>query len=172
MIGGMSRRLSSPVMVGRDPELHQLRAAAERGAAGETQVVVVGGEAGVGKSRLIEELARDVDGQGRCVAVGGCPAVDTPLPYAPIVAAIDSLIRGMDDRRLAETMRDIGPDLARIHPGLAGRLTDVVPIPVPEHLIAGRVFSAVRTLITRLAAERPLVVVFEDLHWADPRRLT
>ena len=64
MIGGMARRLSSPLMVGRDAELHQLQAAAERGAAGETQVVVVGGEAGVGKSRLIEEFARDVDGQG------------------------------------------------------------------------------------------------------------
>jgi DNA-binding CsgD family transcriptional regulator len=167
MIGGMARRLSSPVMVGRDAELHQLQAAAERGAAGETQVVVVGGEAGVGKSRLIEEFARDVDGPGRCVAIGGCPAVDTPLPYAPIVAAVDSLIRGMDDGRLAEAMWDIGPDLARIHPVLSGRLTDAVPVPVPEHLIAGRVFGAVSTLITRLGADRPLVVVFEDLHWAD-----
>jgi DNA-binding CsgD family transcriptional regulator len=171
MIAGMARRLSSPVMIGRDAELHQLHAAAERGAAGETQVVVVGGEAGVGKSRLIEEFARHADHPGPWVVVGGCPPVDTPLPYGPIVAAVDSLIRGMDDRQLAEAMRDIGPDLARIHPSLSVRLTDAVPVPVPEHLIAGRVFDAVHTLISRLGADRSLVVVFEDVHWADPASL-
>ena len=58
MIGDMARRLSSPMVVGRDDELDRLRAVVARGSTGETEAVVVGGEAGVGKTRLVEELAR------------------------------------------------------------------------------------------------------------------
>ena len=172
MIGDMARRLSSPVIVGRDEELDRLRAAVARGSTGETEAVVVGGEAGVGKSRLVEELARGAESRGMLVVTGGCSALsDMPLPYAPVVAIVEALVRDVDDPELGRLLRDTGPDLARIDPGLTGRLANAVPVPMPEAMITARVFGAVRTLIERRVGERSLLVVFEDLHWADPASL-
>jgi len=171
MIGLMARRISSPVIVGRDEELALLRAMVARGAAGDPETVLVSGEAGVGKSRLVGQLAAEADELGVRVVVGGCVAlVDAPLPYAPVAAAIDALLRVADDTTLLILTTGIAGDLARIMPELGARLGET-PVAVPEAMIPGRVFDAVRTVFGRAAATRPLVVVFEDLHWADPSSL-
>ena len=153
MIGVMARRISSPVIVGRDSELEQLRAAVARGTAGDTPTAVISGEAGVGKSRLVAELAAARAELGVSVVVGGCPAVvDTPLPYAPIVAAIEALLRDADEGDITTLLDGIGADLLRIVPGLAPQLADARPVNVPDAMIPGRVFDAVRTLLQRAAA--------------------
>ena len=101
MIGLMARRISSPVIVGRDDELALLRATVARGAAGDPETVLISGEAGVGKSRLVGQLAMEADELGVRVVVGGCLAlVDAPLPYAPVAAAVDALLRDTDDATL------------------------------------------------------------------------
>ncbi len=172
MIGVMARRISSPVIVGRDAELEQLRAAVARGTSGDTPTVVISGEAGVGKSRLVAELAAARAELGVRVVVGGCPAVvDTPIPYAPVVAVVEALLRDTDDGDVTVLLDGIGPDLVRLVPGIASRLADARPVNVPDAMIPGRVFDAVRTLLERASRELPLVVVFEDLHWADPASL-
>ena len=172
MIAAMARRISSPIIVGRTEELEALLGAAERGAAGDTETVVVRGEAGIGKSRLVLELGIEAAARGFELVVGGCPAlVDSPLPFAPIVAATEALLRTRDESGVKTLLDGIGPDLVRIAPALGARFGVADPPPVPEALIPGRVFDAVRTLLQRAAADRPLVVVFEDLHWADPASL-
>ena len=154
MIGDMARRLSSPMVVGRDDELNRLRAVVARGSAGETEAVVVSGEAGVGKTRLVEELVLGAESSGMLVATGGCSALaDAQLPYGPVVAVVDALVGEVDDSELERLLGDAGPDLARIDPALTDRLANAVPVPMPASMIAARVFSAVRTLIERRARD-------------------
>jgi MoxR-like ATPase len=74
MIGGVARRVSSPVLVGRAAEVAQLRAALERAACGRPATVVVAGEAGVGKTRLVAELVRQAGGLGAVALTGGWPS--------------------------------------------------------------------------------------------------
>jgi predicted ATPase len=82
----MGGRVASPTFVGRIEELELLEAARRRAADGEPAVVLVGGEAGIGKTRLITELTARCPADGTRVLVGGCvPVGDGVLPYAPVV---------------------------------------------------------------------------------------
>jgi predicted ATPase len=114
MIGGVARRVSSPVLVGRDAEVARLDAALERAAAGRPAIVVVAGEAGVGKTRLITELTARCAAQGTRVLAGGCvPVGEGALPYAPIVEILRVLLGDVgagEVRKLAGASR-CGQDL-------------------------------------------------------------
>jgi predicted ATPase len=92
MIGGVARRVSSPVLVGRDAEAAQLRAALERAATGRPAIVMVAGEAGVGKTRLVAELVGRAGELGAVALTGGCLDVgEGVLAYAPLVEALRPL---------------------------------------------------------------------------------
>jgi len=94
MIGGMGRRISCPVLVGRDAETARLRAAIERAAAGQPATVLVAGEAGIGKTRLVTEALGYAAGLGAVALAGGCLDVgDGVLAYAPMVEALRPLGR-------------------------------------------------------------------------------
>ena len=119
MIGGVAQRVSSPVLVGRDAEVAQLRAALERAAAGQPAIVVVAGEAGVGKTRLVAELLRDADGLGAVALAGGCLDVgEGVLAYAPIVEALRPLAGVMDPGELERVLGGARAELARLVPEL------------------------------------------------------
>jgi predicted ATPase len=90
----MGGRVASPNFVGRIEELLALEAARRRAADAEPAVVLVGGEAGVGKTRLVAELLRDADGLGAVALSGGCLDVgEGVLAYAPMVEALRPLAR-------------------------------------------------------------------------------
>jgi predicted ATPase len=154
----MAPTLISPVLVGREPELSVLLAALERAAAGDGAVVIVGGEAGVGKTRLVEEAgmraARRLS--GACVEVGG-----DVLPLAPLVDALRSLARSTPPGELQALLGSARGPLARLvpelDPGEAG-VHEGAPAQLLDPLLA---------LLARLSAQEPLMLVFEDLHWAD-----
>jgi DNA-binding CsgD family transcriptional regulator len=172
MIGLMARRISSPIIVGRDDELALLRETVARGREGEAETVLIGGEAGVGKSRLVGQLTAEAADLGVRVVIGGCPAlVDAPLPYAPVAAAVEALLAGVVADELQAVIADLAPDLVRLLPDLSARLGGVQAVDVPEAMIPGRVFDAVRLVFGRAARGLPLAVVFEDLHWADASSL-
>ncbi|MFJ5219192.1 AAA family ATPase [Streptomyces sp. NPDC088354] len=164
----------SPVFIGRDEEMATLTRALADAAAGEPRMVLVGGEAGVGKSRLVDELGETARGRGALVAVGGCMEMDAEeVPFAAPLAALRSALRqasgGPVDEggafplagvpaELSGIMPELGAGVARGHEGGA-------PPRAPNGAV--RLFELALGLLERLSAERVLVLVLEDLQWAD-----
>jgi DNA-binding CsgD family transcriptional regulator len=158
----MVRRVSSAVLVGRDDELSLLRGALGRAVGGSPATVVVAGEAGVGKTRLVLELAREAEVAGAVVLVGGCLDVggDT-LPYAPLAEALRSLpvVLGADE--LADVLDGARGELARLVPELGEPAAGAAETP------PARFLELLLGVLHRLADGRAVVLVVEDLHWAD-----
>ncbi|WP_290807651.1 helix-turn-helix transcriptional regulator [Herbiconiux sp.] len=162
---------TSTALIGRESELETLLDALGRSGAGSTRVVVVGGEAGIGKTRLVGEFLAGVPAdvvvlRGQCVDLDR----DAP-PYAPLVSALRGLLAAVG----ADTMLDAaGPareSLAILLPELnEGAAPSVAGVPAgrggPDQL-----FDAVATALEVIARDQPLVIVIEDLHWADQATL-
>lgn len=144
-------------LVGRARELGELRAALDAVRSGGNRTIVIAGEAGIGKTRLLDELTSHADGvtvlTGQCADEGS-----GPLPYAGLTGLLHGIVR------------TIGPEAAVAAAGpAAGALSAVAPQLVAPASDAGadRIPEILADLLAGLAAERPLVVVIEDLHWSD-----
>jgi DNA-binding CsgD family transcriptional regulator/tetratricopeptide (TPR) repeat protein len=165
MIDGVAQRVSSPVLVGRDAEVARLRAAFRRAAAGRPATVLVAGEAGVGKTRLVAELLGEAGGLGAVALSGGCLDVgDGVLAYAPLVEALRPLASSMDAGELERVLGGARGELARLVPELGppdGGGEQAVP------LVPTRLFELLLGMLHRLAERGPVLLVVEDLHWAD-----
>lgn len=153
-------RVGAP-LVRREVETSLLTAAL-RDAADGPVLVLLSGEAGVGKSRLLDETTGEAAALGWRILTGHCLRLTGPvLPYAPWTEVLRSLVRSVGRARMAELLGDDADSLAPALPlSVAG--------PVPP---AGHVLEALLVLVERLAAERPLLLGLEDLHWADPASL-
>jgi predicted ATPase len=165
---GMAGRVSSPRLVGRAEELAQLAAALHRAAAGDPAAVLVAGEAGVGKTRLVTEFTSRATDAGASVLSGGCVGlVEGELAYAPLVEALRGLLQRLDPTVVTGLLEGGRSDLARLLPEL-GEADRLPPAPDPP---AGdgqaRLFAALVGLLRRLSQPAPAVVVVEDLHWVD-----
>ncbi|WP_392842751.1 AAA family ATPase [Streptomyces sp. LN500] len=172
MLGGVETRSVSPVFVGRAGELTSLTDALARATAGlpglpgapggEPQALLIGGEAGVGKTRLVEEFLTATGRREAVVAVGGCVEIGADgLPYAPFSTALRALRRTLPDEMAAACAGQEG-ELARLLPELGEADRDATD----EHGTA-RLFELTARLLERISADRPVVLVLEDLHWAD-----
>lgn len=175
MLGPVETRSVSPVFVGRTEELNSLNEALARaaggtsqasGTAGEPQALLLGGEAGVGKTRLVEEFATAACRQGAVVALGGCVEIGADgLPFAPFSTALRALRRALPDE-LAAAAAGQEEELARLLPEVGEALPARSTGRHDEESLA-RLFELTARLLERVAAERTVVVVLEDLHWAD-----
>ncbi|MDT8911959.1 AAA family ATPase [Amycolatopsis sp. PS_44_ISF1] len=149
-------RTSSPVLIGRVGELAALSSAVAR----PPSVIMVEGEAGVGKTRLTAELLAGPAVAGRRVLAGGCQHLREPFPYGVVVEALSDAGRYLPAKPLSPLTGVLG----RYLPELADRLPSP-PAPLGDRRAeAHRFFRAVRELIDALG---PLLLVVEDLHWAD-----
>jgi DNA-binding SARP family transcriptional activator len=154
--------------VGREAELADLESALEAALLGRGSVFMIGGEPGIGKSRLADELSRRAVARGadalwgRCWEAGGAPA------YWPWVQALRMYLRDVDADRLRRHLGAHGGDVAHILPEIRDELPDL-PVPeAPESEGARfRLFDATCSFIERVATEKPVVLVLEDLHAAD-----
>jgi DNA-binding CsgD family transcriptional regulator/tetratricopeptide (TPR) repeat protein len=162
--GEMGGRVASPTFVGRVEELELLEAARRRAADGEPAVVLVGGEAGVGKTRLVAELTSRCATEGTPVLVGGCvPVGDGALPYAPIVEALRALLGDVGVGVVRELVGPSWPEVARLLPALG----EPDRSGLSDQAAQARLFELLLGLLGRLGEQTPLVLVVEDLHWAD-----
>ncbi len=156
----MTTRMTSTHFVGRSAELAELEAALLDAAHGRSSLALVAGDSGVGKSRLVSELAGRARGHGARVLSGDSVELgEGELPYAPLLGALRPLVRAGDPalEALPEVHRAA---LAAILPGLPGPAS-------AEPAEQAAVFEALLALLDTLSAETPVLLLVEDLHWAD-----
>jgi tetratricopeptide (TPR) repeat protein len=155
-------------VVGRAAELTSMAERVARAAAGDgLQVLLVSGEPGIGKTTLVAEAARAAFAGGACVLYGQCQE-ELRAPYQLFAEALGHLVAHADERCLREHVAEHGPALARIVPALGSRLgslprTNSADADTERYLL----FAAVAALLGTVARSRPLVVVLDDLQWAD-----
>ncbi len=158
--------------VGRDSEMAALSAAFERAGGGLPQMVLLAGEAGIGKTRTTEEFAARARVSEATVLVGRCREGEGAPAFWPWVQIVRSLldqselaVRENVLRRFAPVLAQMVPDVASYFPGLEP------PPPLDPEPARFRLFDTVTQLLQRAGSERALVIVFDDLHRADPASL-
>src|SRR5262245_33988902 len=151
-------------LVGRDAELRAIEQALSTVASGRWRAVGVLGEPGIGKSRLLGELGVRAAARGALVLAGRAAELERDVPFALWVEALGAHVAAAPDQALAELGEDGLADLAVALPAVA-RSTGVAPAPAVER---HRVARAVRALLDGWARRRPVTVLLDDVHWADP----
>ncbi|QIB43396.1 MULTISPECIES: helix-turn-helix transcriptional regulator [Streptomyces] len=173
MLTTVETRSVSPVFVGRTDELGALNDALARaaapaaGPAGEPQALLLGGEAGVGKTRLLEEFAHAACARGAVVAVGGCVEIGADgLPFAPFSTALRTLRQKLP-AEFAAAAAGQEEELARLLPELCDAAARPDTSGRHGEEATARLFELTARLLEALAADRTVVLALEDLHWAD-----
>ena len=132
---------------------------------GSAACLAVQGEPGIGKTRLLAELAARADARGCTVLTGSASELERDLPFWVFVDALDEYVAGLDPQLVASLRADVRVELAQVLPSLADHAADGGPVLQDERY---RTHRAVRELLERLAVRRPLVLALDDVHWADP----
>ena len=161
----MTQALICPVVVGRDEELSRLEDALLDAARGDNRFAVVMGEAGIGKSRVAAETEARAHRLGFTVMRGACSEAELALPYLPMIEALGNYIARQDVQALSRRLGASRTELARLFPQLASG----------EALSPGgdaaqaklRLFESIITMLSLAATESGLLLVVEDIHWAD-----
>ena len=158
--------------VGRTAEREQLRMMVEAAAKGRGGMALIGGSPGVGKSRLSRESAAIAQRLGMNVLTGNCLDMATPPPYQPIVDHLEQAVRATPPERFREVLGENAPEVAKLLPSLRQRYDDIPPSPdlTPEQE-RRYMLHGVGEYIERAAHERPLLLIYEDLQWADESTL-
>jgi ATP/maltotriose-dependent transcriptional regulator MalT len=153
-------------LVGRQDALARLRAAAELAEGAESRIVLIEGEAGIGKSRLVAELLSAVESQGALTLFGTCPPIAGPdLPLAPVVQALRGLARATSPEEAATVFGPSRTVLSAIVPSLAA---DSGAHP-PTAVSLGLLFEHLLAVLERLSDRHKLVIlVLDDIHWGGP----
>lgn len=153
--------------VGRTGELERLRALMPRAQGESRRVVLLGGEPGSGKSRLVREFAAEAAAGGAIVLYGACDA-EVRTPYGPFVQALDRLARSAEPAELRDALGSGGGELTRLLPDLPTRVEGLAPaIEADPDTERHRLHTAVADLLAGITRGRPALLVLEDAHWAD-----
>ncbi len=165
-IGFVPGRVSSPKFVGRVDERRRLRSAFDGALEADPSVMLIGGEAGVGKTRLVNVVADDVVARGGRVVTGNClELVERAMPYGPVVQVLRQLARTMPPPEFDAVVGSARGGLAHLVPEL-GSVADERERDGAE-LQEGGLLEHLLGVVERLGADVPLLFVIEDLHWAD-----
>jgi len=172
---------SSPIIVGRDGELARVEAALEEAATGRPVLILVRGEAGIGKSRLIREAIQRARAGGSAILHGACLDLDGDgLPYLPIVEALRGLARetprdrlrdllARREDRLRELLGPAGPELSALLPDLVHPEPATNPATGSTATVdRARLFERFLGFLDRLGSSAPVLAAIEDVQWIDP----
>jgi DNA-binding CsgD family transcriptional regulator/tetratricopeptide (TPR) repeat protein len=162
------RPASTFPFVGRSAELDLLHTLMPSAVGERRRVVLLAGEPGSGKSRLVREFAGEVAERGTLILYGACDAV-VPTPYGPFVEALDRLVRVAE--RAEDPVAELGPgagELTRLLPDLASRVGGLAaPLDADPDTGRHRLHTAVTALLANVSRRRSVLLVLEDGHWAD-----
>ena len=160
--------LAGGVFVGRDAELGEMRGLLEDALAGQGRLLLLSGDPGIGKTRAAEQLSTYAGVRGARVYWGRCQESEGQPPYWPWAEALRSYVREADPVGLRWELGGRAADVARIVPELAERLGDVGELAEAEsEQERFRLFDSFVTFIAGVSRARPMVLVLDDLHWAD-----
>jgi DNA-binding NarL/FixJ family response regulator len=150
--------------VGRGDALGSLERILDAVARGQPGAVELSGEPGIGKSRLLIELAARAEAHGHLVLSGAAAELERDLPFSVFVDALDQYVAGLEPDRLAELDGQVQAELGHVFPSLWALAGTREVAPQQERYHSHR---AVRRLLELLAQSKPLVLVLDDFHWAD-----
>lgn len=154
--------------VGRRAELAELQAKFASAAAGHGCLVLVAGEAGIGKTALLQHFTADARRGGALVLWGACFEGEWRPPYAPWADALGQLVASLSDARLEHHLAGGAPPLAQLIPQLRARWPAIPPAsalsPNEERY---RLFEAMAQFLVSVTGEQPIALILDDLHWAD-----
>jgi class 3 adenylate cyclase len=155
--------------VERDAERASLRRLVHDALAGHGRLALVAGEPGIGKSRLVAEIGDEAQAGGMRVLTGHCVEMTGAPPYLPYVEIIEQAISNpRSPLALRQALGDVAPEIARIVPALRRVFPDIPsPVEVPAELARRYVWNSFSEFAGRAAQDQPLLVVLEDMHWAD-----
>jgi len=171
LIGSFADRTT---FVGRDKERSMLRAVLDQVRAGSGQVVMVAGPPGVGKTRIAVEFALRAEAEGVSVLTGACYDRDDAVPFIPFVEMFESaLAQAKDPQAFRRMLGGEASELARLMPQLRRLFPDIPPsMDLPPEQTRRMLFAASAQFLARLAGDRPLLLIADDLHWADEGTLS
>ena len=155
--------LLSEHLVGRAEELGAFNQLLTGLDSGEGAAVALVGEPGIGKTRLLAELAARSDARGHLVLSGSASELERDLPFWVFVDALEEYVQGLDPRVLASLDEDVRTELGRVFPSLSALASGRPPASHERY----RSHRAVSALLARLAEATPVLLLLDDLHWAD-----
>ena len=155
-------------LVGRSAELEALHTLFGQGSG--APMAVLTGESGVGKTRLAQSVAREGERRGWTVAYGRAYPVETGVPYALVADGFLPILRGLDEATLTVLSRGAAQELRQLFPALGAAPAPSGDASQSEE-VRMRLYWNFTEFLKRLAARAPLMIVLEDLHWADPSSL-
>ena len=151
-------------LVGRAEEVAAIEGALAGLGSAEPAALVLLGEPGIGKTRMLAELADRADALGQIVLSGSASELESDLPFWVFVDALDEYVAGVDPRRLQSLDDDVRAELGRVLPSQS-EFASAGDVPLQDERY--RTHRAVRDLLERLAATKPLTLILDDVHWAD-----
>src|SRR5713226_10190512 len=160
--------------VGREKERASLRRHLEQIPHGTGRVVMIGGAAGVGKSRIAAEVGAEASQRGFLVLAGSCYDRDDSVPFIPFVEILETaLAQAPNPQTFREVLDKDASEMARLMPQLRRLFPDIPPpLQVSPEQSRRILFNAVAEVLARTAATRPMLLLLEDLHWADEGTLS
>ena len=160
---------AADIFIGRRTEISALRAAFDDARAGHGCLALIAGEPGIGKTRIALELANHTARQGARAVWGRCLEEPGAPPYWPWAQILRATVEPLTHDELTAALRSGAPEVASIVPDIAGRLPKLEALPVLSDPAQGRfrLFGAIARFLIAAARAQPLVLILDDLHWAD-----
>ncbi|MGB2695337.1 MAG: AAA family ATPase [Dehalococcoidia bacterium] len=158
--------------IGRNEERTELRRRVQEAVDGRGSLVMIGGEPGVGKTRLAEELMSEAAERGMRPLIGHCYETEGAVPYIPYVELLEMAVRTVTLEGLRTALGDSAPEVAKLMPELRRIYPDIAEPPeLPPDQERRYLFNGMRDYLARASEAQPLFFVLDDLHWADDSTL-
>ena len=165
---GDLRGLAWGQFVGRRQEMDQLKSALESALSGQGSLAMLVGEPGIGKTRLAEEFGVYAKLRGAQVLTGRCFEGEVTLPYRPFIEAFQQYMRGRPDGELRGELGDGAPEVAKLVSEVRQRFPDIPEAqPLEAEAERLRLYESISAFIRNASEVHPIVLMLDDLHWAD-----